>query len=84
MPAAESAVGGGVVGKGLRERKGEAERDAWRVYRPLVGARPELGLGGDEGRSQEVCHGHGAGSTGIEGSGRSEGALREMGTGEQG
>lgn len=25
MPAAESAVGGGVVGKGLRERKGEAE-----------------------------------------------------------
>lgn len=83
MPAAESAVGGGVVGKGLRERKGEAETHG--VY---IGHWWEPGLswgwGGDEGRSQEVCHGHGAGSTGIEGSGRSEGALREMGTGEQG
>lgn len=35
----------------------------------------------EEDGSQEVCHGYGAGNTGIEGLGRSEGTLREVRTG---
>lgn len=47
-----------------------------------MGAGPELEGGGERRvESQEVCPGHGAGSTGIEGLGRPEGSLREVGIG---